>query len=166
VILGFFPEQFFGVFLGYRRFAAEHPGDFVHAFGFCQFHHKRDRAVALRLFEHVVVMVGKRRDLVQMRNTQKLVRGTQGHERLAHLFREHPADTESISSKMRIGIRSCDAMTVLIASMSREISPPDAIFTSGKICSPVFVRTRKAASSRPSAAGDENEVKSVRHRPP
>ena len=62
------------------------------------------------------------------------------------LFPETPLST---SSKMTVGKPSWEAMTVLIASMMRDISPPDALFAMGTKGSPTLTAAIKTTSSVP-----------------
>ena len=50
----------------------------------------------------------------------------------------------SISSKIRLGVRSARASTPFSASISREVSPPEAILTSGFRPSPGLGATRNS----------------------
>ena len=58
----------------------------------------------------------------------------------------------SISSKIKVGTKSACASTFLSASIRREVSPPEAIFTSGFSPSPGLGAMRNSTRSKPVAS--------------
>ena len=58
----------------------------------------------------------------------------------------------STSSKMSVGTLSTSDSTVLIASMTRESSPPEATFTSGLSGSPGLAERRNSTESTPDSS--------------
>ncbi len=64
-----------------------------------------------------------------------------------------PPTPVSISSKTSVGTRSAPARTVLTASVTRDSSPPEAIFRSGRGASPGLGEKTNSTRSRPDSGG-------------
>ena len=95
------------------------------------------------------VGVGVGGDLGQVRDAQDLVARASAQRLRPTGSALRPPMPVSTSSKTSVGVSSASARTCLIASATRDSSPPDAIRASGRAGSPGFGASRKTTWSTP-----------------
>jgi hypothetical protein len=100
------------------------------------------RATVALALDDPVLGVGVGRDLGQMGHAQDLVAPRERHRLRPTGSALRPPMPVSTSSKTRTGVSSASARTLLIASATRDSSPPDAIRASGRAGSPGFGASR------------------------
>ncbi len=133
---------------------AEHPRNFFVRALPGDFAEPRMRPAACNFLRHNEMCGGRRRHLRQMRNAKHLMLARASVFILAPTaFAISPPTFASISSKTSSGIASCAASDDLIASISREISPLEAIVRNGFNGSPGFGEKSSSIASKPVGAG-------------
>ncbi len=144
--------------------ARKHAADFTGALLRRQF---LDRCVgaAFRgvLFDGIM-MIGEPCDLREMRDAQHLARCGELLQSPAHRFRRAAADAgvhfvEHQCSRSRSSMRRAGEVQAFSASATREISPPDAILSSGFGSSPTFGEIRNSIASAPDSDHGAGETR-------
>ena len=115
-----------------RPFAALHPGQLLHPFFRCQQLCRNRRSVSFHGLVNPIVLVRKAGNLGQVGDTEDLARNRDSSFSFCPTISAvRPPMPASTSSKISVGIGSIWTSTVFNASITREISPPEAIFANG-----------------------------------
>ncbi len=134
-------------------FAADHAGDFCDALFGRQGNDGDIGAVAFHVLFDVQMALPFAGKLREVRDTQDLRVLREVRQFFGDFTGRAPAYANVNLVKTIVGKGSCRASADLIASITREISPPDATFASERSGSPGLVAIRNSTLSVPLAVG-------------